>query len=109
MGTPVQVVDQEIELAWIGEDLYLQIFPSRQQVDQLDVGDTMTPAPPPDLETRIAVAAGGEAGRIDRRLVHQLGLARNGIPTRIHRAASGAGRGADAAHRERRGAAAVSF
>jgi L,D-transpeptidase ErfK/SrfK len=83
VGTPVRVVDEEIRLAWLDDELYLAVFPNKQQMDEVDLNQPMTQAIPPDLRSRITEAAGPRIARIDWRAVEDIGLKRSGIPYRI--------------------------
>ncbi len=87
IGTKVRVVDEEIRLAWIGRELYLAVTPSRRQIDEIDINQPMTPDIPPDLDDRVAAAAGNQADRIDWSLVDRIGLKRAGTPFQITRPA----------------------
>ena len=84
VGTPVRVVNQNVKTAWIGDELFVEVHPTKDQGDQLDLENNMTPAPPPeDLESRVTEAAGRQANRIDWSAVRQVGLERTGIPTQV--------------------------
>ena len=83
VGTTVRVIDEEIRLAWVGSELYLAVSPSKQQMDELAINQPMSPAKPADLESRVADAAGKEAGRVDWAIVESIGLKRPGLPLRI--------------------------
>ncbi len=83
VGTPVRVDEEEFRLAWIDGELYLAVFASKQQMDELDVNEPMTPAAPDGLRERVMDAAGMQIDRIDWRIVEYLGLKRPGIPYRI--------------------------
>jgi L,D-transpeptidase ErfK/SrfK len=84
IGTAVRVVDQEVKAAWIDGELFVEVHPTKDQGDELDINDTMTPAPAPsDLDAQVAAAAGGQAERIDWSSVRQAGLDRTGIPTQV--------------------------
>ena len=51
VGTPVRVVNQDVKTAWIGDELFVEVHPTKDQGDQLDLENNVTPAPPPeDLE-----------------------------------------------------------
>ena len=83
-GTPVRVVDDEVKLAWIGNDLFMEMYPTKDQSDEIDVDGRLTPvAPPADLATRVAAAASGQMERIDWSMVHRVANERTGVPTRI--------------------------
>jgi|SRR5580658_785711 L,D-transpeptidase ErfK/SrfK len=84
VGMAVRVVDQEVKAAWVGVDLFVEIHPTKDQGDELDITNMMTPAPPPpDLEGRVKGVAGAQAGRVDWTEVRRVGLERTGIPTRV--------------------------
>ena len=83
-GTPVRVVDDEVKLAWIGDELFMEMYPSKEQSDEVDVDGTLTPVPPPpDLQTRIAAVAGDQMERVDWSIVERVARERTGVPTRI--------------------------
>ena len=82
VGTPVRVVDQDVKAAWVGHDLYLEIHPTKEQGDELDIDQTLPPASPPDdLAARMQQAAGGGADRIDWAAVRKVASERTGVPT----------------------------
>jgi len=83
-GTPVRVVDDEVKLAWIGNELFMEMYPTKEQSDEIDVDGRLTPvSAPADLATRVAAAAGGQMERIDWSIVHRVADERTGVPTRI--------------------------
>ena len=83
VGTQVRVVSEEAEWAWIDNELYLAIFPTKEQTDEIDIGHRVAPVPPDGLKERLAQMAGEQASRIDWELVEELGRERSGIPTQI--------------------------
>lgn len=83
VGTPVRVINEEVRLAWIDGELYLQVTPSKHQMDEIDVNQPMTPDVPPDLVGRVVEAAADQVGRINWRTVDRIGLKRPGIPLQI--------------------------
>ena len=84
VGTPVRVVDDQVRLAWIGDDLFMQMYPTKEQSDQVDIDGRLTPVPPPpDLQTRIAAVGGDRIQRIDWSMVQRVARERTGVPTRI--------------------------
>lgn len=83
VGTPVRVIDQEIRLAWVGQELYLAVAPSKQQMDELALNQPMSPAIPPDLVHRVIDAAGPQVDRVDWSAVERIGIKRPGMPIRI--------------------------
>jgi len=83
VGTEVRVVGDEAQLAWIGRDLYLAVFPNKQQTDQLDSGQSMEPVGSAAVQEQVMSAAEGNFGRIDWDLVERVALERTGMPIRI--------------------------
>jgi L,D-transpeptidase ErfK/SrfK len=83
VGTPVRVIDQEVEAAWVENRLYVAVFPNKEQTDQIDIEQPMTRTIPPDLVARVRAAAGDRVDRVDWASVTQVGLERNGIPTAV--------------------------
>ena len=89
VGTPVEVVDQDVKAAWIGQDLYLEIHPTKEQGDALDIDQKLIPASPPDdLKARVEQAAGAQADRIDWAAVQKVAAERTGVPTIVSRSAA---------------------
>jgi L,D-transpeptidase ErfK/SrfK len=83
VGTSVRVINQEVATGWINNQLYVAVFPNKQQVDQIDVEEPMTRTLPADLVQRVRTAAGDHADDVDWALVTHLGLERRGIPTAV--------------------------
>ncbi|BBK33542.1 L,D-transpeptidase ErfK/SrfK [Stella humosa] len=87
VGTRVTVVDQEAKMGWIGDDLFVDLHPSRTDVDELETEGKFNPKPIPGLRDRVAKFAGPAAGRIDWATVEEAERRRDGIPVRITRSA----------------------
>jgi L,D-transpeptidase ErfK/SrfK len=83
IGTPVRVIDEEVEAAWSDNQLYVAVFPDKDQTDQIDIEEPMTKLLPADLIERVTAVAGNAANRVDWDLVKRLGMERSGIPTRV--------------------------
>lgn len=83
IGTPVRVVKQVTEIQWIGDTLFVEIHPSKAQAEALDSGDSIAPAPPPNLTARVASVAGDRLDRIDWTEVERAGRERTGIPVPV--------------------------
>jgi L,D-transpeptidase ErfK/SrfK len=84
VGTPVRIVDQEVKANWIDGELFVEVHPTKDQGDELDINATMTPVPPPpDLDSLVTTLAAGQADRIDWPRLREAGLARTGIPTQV--------------------------
>ena len=62
----------------------MQIYPTKEQADEIDVDGTLAPVPPPaDLQTRVAAAAGDQRERVDWSIVERVARERTGVPTKI--------------------------
>ncbi len=83
VGTPVRVVDQRVEIGWIGDRLYVAVHPSVAAADALDIGESVKPRVPAGLIARVAEAAGADARRVDWPEVARIGLAQSGIPAPV--------------------------
>ena len=83
VGTQVRSVDQPVKAGWIGNRLYVEIHPSKEQTDEIDVNQPMTPAVPHQLTAIVAKAAGDRRELVDWNAVRAAGLAAAGIPTPI--------------------------
>lgn len=84
VGTEVRVVNDDVKMAWIGNDLFVEAHPSKEQSDELDIEYRLTPtAPPSDLEMRVAAVAGDQIRRVDRSILGRVVAERTGIPTRV--------------------------
>ncbi|MCC7272344.1 MAG: L,D-transpeptidase family protein [Alphaproteobacteria bacterium] len=85
VGTRVTVVDQEAKMGWVGDDLFIDLHPSRSDVDLLEDEGKFDPRPIPGLRERIARFAGPAAARIDWPTVDAAERRRDGVPVRITR------------------------
>ena len=83
VGTPVRSINQSVEAGWIDGRLYVEVHPSKDQADEIDYSQPMTPAAPQDLMQRVAKAAGDRADLVDWDAVRAAGLAATGIPTAV--------------------------
>jgi L,D-transpeptidase ErfK/SrfK len=83
IGTPVRVLNQEVEAAWVDNQLYVAVFPNKEQTDQIDIEQPWTKELPADLTERVTAVAGDAANRVDWDLVKRLGMERTGIPTPV--------------------------
>ena len=88
VGTQVRVIAEAVEAGWIDGRLYVEVHASKQQADEVDISQPMTPAAPAELIQRVADAAGDRADLVDWDAVQQAGLAATGIPTPVTPAAA---------------------
>lgn len=83
VGTQVRAIAQAVEAGWIDGRLYVEVHPSKDQADQYDYIEPVTPAAPAELMQRVADAAGDRADLVDWDAVQAAGLAASGIPTPV--------------------------
>ena len=83
VGTPVLIIDQEVLTAWIGNDLYLAVYPNKDQAESLDVNMPVKEELPPKLKEQIEKAMIGHKGQVNWAEVEMAGKERSGIPVRI--------------------------
>jgi len=86
IGTPVTVVDQPVKVGWLDGELYLQVFPTQSQAEEIEINSTFTPEPPSDLAWHIVSTAGDAVSRIDWRIVERAATKRDGIAVKITKA-----------------------
>jgi L,D-transpeptidase ErfK/SrfK len=83
IGTPVRVIDQQADAAWIGIGLYIEAHPSKAQADALDTEQPMAPEALAGLRSRVSAVAGTYAATIDWNAVDQAVYQRSGLPVEI--------------------------
>lgn len=83
-GTSVTVVDQSLKVAWIGDELFLEINPSVKQANQLeDIGVMDVEPLSGDFKAIIEAAAGDQAVLLDWDQVADIVARRSSYPERI--------------------------
>jgi len=85
IGTPVTFIDEPMKLGWADGELYLEVHPDPNQALELEETGRFTPAVPPGFRSRIEIAAGTQADRLDWPLIVKAANERRGIPLRITR------------------------
>jgi len=80
IGTPVRVIEEEIAGAWLDGQFYVAAYPTKEQADQLDVNQPVTPSVPKDLKKRVTKFAGHDVDRIDWTAVDAVVQNRSGLP-----------------------------
>jgi L,D-transpeptidase ErfK/SrfK len=83
VGTSVTVVNEPVEIGWIGDALFVAVHPTREQAEAIESGGVPAAAPPPDLAQRVLAAAGDQGASIDWPAIERAGLERSGIPARV--------------------------
>jgi len=83
VGTKVTVVDQIAKLAWEKNRLYLEVHPSRSQLDNLEETGYFDAEPIEGLLELIREAAGDHADRLDHAVIARAERERRGVPVII--------------------------
>ena len=83
IGTPVRVVNDEFATAWIDQRLYVAVYRTVAQADDLAVTGSFKPAVPRGLHAAIAKAVGERQDTVDWQAVRRAGLERTGIPVAV--------------------------
>jgi len=85
VGTQVNFVDQPVKFGWIDGELYMEVHPSKNQADQLEMEGRLVPEIAEGTLGRAEEAAGDEARRIDVPTILKAALERRGYPIRVTR------------------------
>ncbi len=85
LGLPVTVVDQPVKMGWDAGMLYLEIHPTRRELDALELRGNYERTPIPELRRVIKERAGEAAHRVDWVAVRDAEIARTGVPRPVLR------------------------
>ncbi len=104
VGTPVRAIEQPAAAAWIGIGLYVEAHPSKDQADQIDTEQPVTPEQAPGLREAVAAVAGDHADGVGRWSAgcKAAGYQRTGLPVEVAQRAptdTGPARAAPRRHR----------
>lgn len=89
VGTSVTVVDQPVKIGWVGSRLYLEVHPTTNQADKMELDGGMPGYVFSEEDMGLIVAAAGEYARdLDWQLIRQIVRERRGYPVEIFRKAS---------------------
>lgn len=83
VGTPVRTVDQPATAGWDGDRLYLQVFPSRRQTEEIDIGHKAKLEPARGVRQVVRAAAGRYANLVDWQQVDAAARERTGMAIAI--------------------------
>ncbi|HEX3884879.1 MAG TPA: L,D-transpeptidase family protein [Stellaceae bacterium] len=90
VGTQVRALEQPAAAAWIGDGLYVEAHPDKQQADQIDMAEQVSRAEPAGLDETVTQAAGQYSATVNRNAVRTAGLQRTGLPVEVAKRAPGA-------------------
>ncbi len=84
VGTKVHVVFEPVKMGWQDGELYLEVHPTHDQLDQLEKEWNFDPDPVTDMDQAIVDKAGlMQAWRLDWELIRAALFERRGIPIQI--------------------------
>src|SRR5205085_5131787 len=79
VGTPVRSVDQPATAGWSGDKLYVQVYPSKAQTEQIDTEQRVHPDPAAGVDEVVRAAAGRYADSVDWGAVRRAAMQRTGM------------------------------
>lgn len=83
IDTPVRVVNQPVKLARAGQDVYLEVHPTLDEMAELEAKARLPEIDPEDLRPRIRAFAGELSERVDWGIAYRTAAERRGVPVRI--------------------------
>ena len=83
VGTPVRAVDQPATAGWGPDGLYVQVYPSKSQVEEISIEHRPTPEPAQGVDAVVRTAAGRYADTVNWGAVAQAAHQRTGMPVRV--------------------------
>ena len=89
VGTPVRTVRQPATAGWQGDALYVEVYPSKSQIDQIDTERRVTPEPVAGVHAIVAAAAGQYKNAVDWGAVDRAASTRSGVPVAVASLAGG--------------------
>jgi L,D-transpeptidase ErfK/SrfK len=79
VGTPVRTVDQQASAGWQGDRLYVQVYPSKPQVEAIDTEQPVPADPAQGADALVNAVAGRYADFVDWGTVHRAARERTGM------------------------------
>jgi L,D-transpeptidase ErfK/SrfK len=89
VGTPVRAVNQPATAGWVGNSLYVAVYPSQAQTEEIDTERPVTPDPAQNVRELVNAAAGQYADSVDWAAVDQAADRRTGLPVRVAQRSDG--------------------
>jgi len=83
VGTSVTVIDQPVKVGWADDTLYLEVHPTQEEADEVEVNGYVKDPLPLDAESIVRAKAGNLGERINWALVKHTTRERRGLPVRI--------------------------
>ena len=79
----MRAVDEPATAAWGPDGLYVQVYPSKSQVEEISIDRRPTPEPAQGVEAVVRRAADHYAETVDWNAVAQAARQRTGMPVRV--------------------------
>jgi L,D-transpeptidase ErfK/SrfK len=83
VGTPVRTVNEPVTAGWVGDRLYLKVYPSKTQTEEIDTAHRVRFEPAIGASKIVRAAAGSYANTVDWRAVDKAARERTGAPVII--------------------------
>ena len=83
IGTSVSIVSQEFKIAWVNQQLMVEVHPNLSQNIEIEKGISPTPAAIPEIPYRVFKAAGSNAKHINWNTLKEAVKSRSGIPISV--------------------------
>ena len=83
VGTPVHTVQEPATTGWQGDALYVQVYPSKSQTEEIDTMQPVTSDPATGVEAVVRAAAGNYADLIDWNAVRRAAQQRTGMAVKV--------------------------
>ena len=79
VGTPVRTVNEPATAGWVGDRLYLAVYPSKTQTEELDIAHPVSHDPARGVRAVVGAAAGKYAEVVEWRTVDMAAKERTGM------------------------------
>jgi hypothetical protein len=83
VGTSVRTVQQPATAGWRGDALYVQVYPSKSQTEEIDTMQPVTSDPANGVDAIVRAAAGDYAQLVDWGVVQRTAQERTGIAVKV--------------------------
>jgi hypothetical protein len=90
VGTSVRTVQEPATTGWQGDALYVQVYPSKSQTEEIDTMQPVTPDPATGVDALVRAAAGNYAELVDWGAVRRAAQERTGIAIKLADRSGGA-------------------
>ena len=90
VGTSVRTVQEPATVGWRGDELYVQVYPSKAQTEEIDTMQPVTPEPATGVEEVVRAAAGNYSNLVDWGAVRRAARERTAIAVKVADRSGGA-------------------